>query len=170
MYEAAWTLVFIERDDALATEWRDHDDPTTPFHDARFLTREGLVKLGRSRDDAECKAPGEYRLYSQLKMGAHANPLLEKRLGITRTGADILKGNGPDTSDDGIRAAWFAMLVAVHLSWLAMTGLVQSHLTGKVPDELIARVIAVYEHHEQLGKLFAEKWEQGDPFPGKWRK
>jgi len=169
MYETAWTIAYVGSDDSLATAWRDHDDPIRSFCDAWSLTRGGLIKLGTLPLDIDRRCAEEYRIYSQLKMGGHANPVLERRLGVVRTDTDVLRQNGPDTSEAGIRAACFAMLAAIHVSFMALTGLVRSNLSGKVSDDLVQQVIDIGTRGENLGAKFAKRWPPDDPFPGKWR-
>lgn len=170
MYESAWTMAYIGSDDLVATAWRDWDDPTRTFRDAWSLTRGGLIKLGVPLVEAHRRCADEYRLYSQVKMGGHTNPLLERKLGVVRTGTDVLRQNGPDTSDDGIRAAWFAMVVAIHVSFMAMSGLVESNLSGKAPGDLLQQLIDIKTKGENLGAQFAKRWPPDDPFTGKWRR
>lgn len=110
IYEAAFTIAYIGSDEERAREWIEHEDPTRSFMDVRTMTKEGLAKLGTPNPDAQASV--EYKVYRQLCMGKHSNPLLQKRYGYQRRESAVLAVNGPDTSESSVRAAWFASSTA----------------------------------------------------------
>lgn len=107
MYEEAYTIAAIGSDEELARQWVTHDNPTRQFRDVRTLTQDGLAKMGHP--DPEAQARVEYRVYRQLCIPKHANPLFQMQHGIRLQEGSVVAMNGPDTSEAAIRAAWFAL-------------------------------------------------------------
>ena len=73
----SFTIAYIGSDEQRAREWIEHEDPTRSFMGVRTMTKEGLAKLGTPDPDAQASV--EYKVYRQLCMGKHSNPLLQKR-------------------------------------------------------------------------------------------
>lgn len=116
VYEAAFTIMAIGTDDALAQRWIDHDDPNRPFLAAKELTRMGLVNLnslGRhpTQTEEELKEQLEcnYSVYRQLCWPKHLNPLYVKTASVQHETGGFRILSGPDTSDFAIRVIWYAI-------------------------------------------------------------
>ena len=53
MYETAFTILFINSDNALADQWINHEEPTRPFHNVWEMTKTGLRNMGYERPDEQ---------------------------------------------------------------------------------------------------------------------
>jgi len=169
LYEVAFTIAFVGRDDDLAQAWLDHDDPTTPFRDAWTLTRAVIVELGIPEPDAQTRK--FYRVYRQLCLAKHANPLLESRLGAELRGDVVMHSNGPDTSENAIRVAWFTLQNATGLALIALENFLRSHLNHCSAEDLSALVDALEAigiERERLAAAAVARWGNEDPFIGRW--
>jgi hypothetical protein len=167
IYEAAFTVAYIGSDDERAREWIEHDDPTRSFKDVRSMTKEGLAKLGTPNPDAQASI--EYKVYRQLCMGKHSNPLLQQRYGYRLRGNRVFAMNGPDTSEPSLRGAWFALEHGVGLTFVALSSFFLSHLSKAVADELWPQLEDIGARRKKLETLAKERWGTEDPFAGKWR-
>lgn len=166
MYEAAYTVASIGSDENVAQQWIDHSDPTRPFRDVRGLTRSGLAKLGVP--DPDTQAASEYRVYRQLCLAKHLNPLLQKQHGIQLQGNYVVAMNGPDISEPAVRGAWFALEHAAGLAWVGLTSFVLNHVGIEIRADLMRQVKAIGEARKQLEEAAKARWGIEDPFPGQW--
>lgn len=166
LYEAAFTVAYIGNGENLAQRWIDHNDPTRPFRDVGTITKEGLLKLGVS--NAEQQTTIEYRVYRQLCMAKHINPLFQMQHGLTLIGDMISSRNGPDTSEESIRAAWFALEHASALAWLATASFVANHVSGSQRPALKQELKKLGDKRKELKSRAKERWGTQDPFPGRW--
>jgi len=130
-------------------------------------TRRALTNIGHPQADAQSQI--EYRVYRQLCMAKHANPLLQMRFGLKEIQGNIVTVNGPDVSEAGIRVAWFALEHGVGFTLVAAHVFIGAH----VP---ISARAAVHSEAQQIGitrKLLEHaaliRWGNTDPFPGRWK-
>jgi hypothetical protein len=167
MYEVAYTIAAIGSDERMAQQWIDHDDPTQTFKDIRTLTRNGLTNLRVPNPDKQVSS--EYRIYRQLGLAKHANPLFEMQLAYRLVENVVVASNGPDTSEPAIRAACFALDHAAHLAIVALQSFVNHHLSLEGQSELKNPLAAMMAARLKLSEIAKSRgWDQ-DPFPGKWR-
>ena len=169
LYESAYTVAYIEDNETLAEEWISHEDPKKPFRDVRSLTEKGLSNLGLQtiKEQAEI----EYRVYQQLCMPKHANPLFQMRHGIRVEEKErkFVLFNGPDTSQDAVRVCWFALEHSSAAAGLVAAGsFVRSHVPLGKGLPLAREIKAVGRLRKQLEQKAKERWGTEDPYPGKW--
>jgi hypothetical protein len=166
MYEVAYTIAYIRSDDSLAKAWIEHDNPTRQFYKIRSLTKEVLMKLGVP--DAEGQTDLQYRVYRQLCMAKHSNPLFQMQHGYQLRNGNVVAMNGPDTSDSAIRAAWFALKHAARLSFLSVAAYVENHVPIDQQGDLKTKIEAIGAGSQQLAMKAADRFGVEDPFPQKW--
>ncbi len=169
LYESAYTVAYIGDNETLAEEWISHEDPKKPFRDVRSLTEKGLSNLGLQtiKEQAEI----EYRVYQQLCMPKHANPLFQMRHGIRVEEKErkFVLFNGPDTSQEAVRVCWFALEhSSAAASFVAATSLVKSHVPPEKSQPLSQEIDALGRLRKRLEEKAKERWGTEDPFPGKW--
>lgn len=116
VYEAAFAVMAIGENEALAQEWIEHPDPNHLFRPIRQLTLMGMKNVGVP--EPEYQAARWYVIYSQLCMAKHLNPLLQATRGFRVEAKGVLVVTGPDASEGSIRLAWFAL---EHSAGLALT-------------------------------------------------
>jgi hypothetical protein len=167
MYEAAYTIAAVGSDENLANEWIDHDDPTRAFRNVRDLTRGGLSKLGVPNVDVQTTT--EYKVYSQLCLAKHGNPLLQKQQGFRIEAGNVATMNGPDLSEPAVRAAWFALEHAAGLAFIALSSFVSNHISRENQADLMNVIQAIGAGRKVLEDLGKTRWGTEDPFPGRWR-
>lgn len=165
-WHSIWSIAFIGNDEALAQEWLGHEDPTKPFRDVLFLTKEALAKLGLV--DPPDLPKLEYRNYRQLCWAKHANPILETRWAVEVQGGIVTRTMGPNTSPLTVRLAWFALEHAAGYAYIAMASLTRSHLVDTMPEELGHAVREIALRRKELNSMAKARWPQEDPFPGRW--
>ena len=110
----------------------------------------------------------EYRVYRQLCMAKHANPLFQMEHGFIVDDGEVVAMNGPNTSENTIRAAWFAMEHATALTFIALICFVKFHLQFEDNNELVGQILALGDARKQLESEAKNRWGTEDPFPGKW--
>lgn len=167
LYESAFTIAYIGTDERLAQEWIDHDDPTRPFANVRKITRLGLAKL--RVPNLEQQTSTEYRVYRQLCMAKHANPLYQMQHGYQLVGGNVTGFNGPDTSGSAIRAAWFALEHAAGLAFIALASFISDHVPHERRPELTEKLKEIGRARKTLEERAKARWGTEDPFPEKWR-
>ncbi len=170
VYEVAFAAAFIGDDDRLAQEWADHDDPTHPFRGAKEMTRVVIEKLGIP--NAGTQTEEFFRVYRQLCLAKHANPLLESRIGVDLRTDLVVHSNGPDTSERAVQVAWFALQHAAGLVFIALVDFRGSHLLKYCDSEILSALgqalVAIGVDRERLQAAAVARWGTRDPFPGKW--
>lgn len=167
MYETAYTVAYIASNNNLANKWICHDDPTRPFENIKRMTREGLANLDAPDPDRQAKI--EYRVYSQLCMVKHANPLYQMQHGHQLINGSVVASNGPDTSEPAIRAAWYALEYSVRFVCVAVHSFILNHVSVEARDPLVQELNNVIQGVKQLNERAKQRWGTKDPFPGKWR-
>jgi hypothetical protein len=166
MYEVAYTVAFIGADESHAAAWSKHNDPTKLFKgDAFTLTRDGMAAVGVHDSDA---VASQYRVYRQLCMAKHSNPLFEKLDPFVLTTSGITFTNGPQWSPPAVRAARFALEHAAELAIVALLTLVQEHVSGTTQQALAGRIAAFDARWKRLHAESVRLYPEGDPSPGKW--
>jgi len=124
MFESSYCIAAIGSDKDLAQKWVDHDTPIGPFMGVRAMVEKGLKNLGHPSVSKQTEV--EYRVYRQLCMPKHTNPLFQMEYGYIIREGEVVAMNGPNTSEDTVRAAWFAMEHATALAFIALICFVNS--------------------------------------------
>ena len=130
------------------------------------MTEEVLRKLGVQ--DANEQIGAQYRVYRQLCMAKHTNPLFQRQHGYQLQRGRIVAVNGPDTTESAIRAAWFALEQAARLTFLAVAAYVDSHIPLHSRGDLRSKIDAIGAGSNKLATKAARRFGTEDPFPGKW--
>jgi len=164
IYEVAYTMVAIGRDNKIAQQWIDYDDPTQLFRKIKTLTRDGLAKLGVLN---RCQADTEYCVYQQLCMAKHANPRFQRQHGYQLKNRNVVAVNGPDVSQAAIRAAWFALENSARLAFIALKSFVENYIAPEVPDDLMKQVKTIDAALNELKTAGIARYGNKDPLPGK---
>jgi len=167
IYETAFTIAYIGGDEEIAQEWIDHDNPVRPFRDARTLTKVGLANLGIPNPEGQAKT--EYRVYQQMCMAKHANPLLQMEHSIKVSNKTVEIFSGPETSEAAIRASWFALEhSAALLAIVASYSVIKNHVPEEKRPPLVNEFHVIGTLRKRLEKRAKERWGTKDPFEGKW--
>jgi len=171
MCEVAYTVAWVGGDEARAQNWLDHENPTRPVQDLKTMIRHGRTVL-RS-PDPEGDTEREYHVYGQLCWAKHASPVLEKRYGIEVSPDKVTISAGPDASESGIRAAWFALEHTTRFIEVAAASFfnnhVQTYCSRETTDQLLAYMESVRDSLKGLEAEAVARWGNwNDPFPGKW--
>lgn len=167
-WEAAYTVAAIGSDDALAGEWISHEDPLRPFKPPRKLLLMGLRAIGHP--EPERQAAVEYRVYSQLCMPKHSNPIVQKEFGFIEEDDAVLVSNGPDASEGSVRASWFALEHGSACAFIALAAFVKDHASDEVRAEFEPVVLDLGRRRKDLEDRAKKRWGTDDPFPGLWKK
>jgi hypothetical protein len=166
IYEAAFTIAYIGNDEKLAQEWIEHDKPTKSFRGVKTITMEGFKKLGIPNVDQQTKT--KYRVYQQLCMPKHNNPLFQMQQGIILSKDFMFSMNGPDTSETSVRNAWFALEHGSALARLAIVSFIENHVPKSQRHLLEQELMILGDKRKELASRAKQRWETQDPFPGKW--
>jgi len=167
MYEAAYTVAYIAENDELADKWIAHDDPTRFFENIRTITIKGLTNLNADNPDKQAK--NEYKVYRQLCMAKHVNPLYQMQHGLQIVDRDIVGINGPDTSEPAVRTAWFSLQHAVGLVFVAIHSFILNHVPSESRTILVEELNKIIKDHNRLDDAAKKRWGTEDPFLGLWR-
>jgi hypothetical protein len=166
MFETSYCIATIGSDQAMAQRWADHDDPTRPFMKVKDMIICGLRNF--DHPDPKAQAEIEYRVYRQLCMAKHSNPLFQMLHGYFFSRDEVIAMNGPNTSENFIRASWFALEHAAAVSFIALMSFITNHLSVKENKDLLNQVVSIGDRREELENLGKKRWGTVDPFPGKW--
>jgi hypothetical protein len=166
MFESAYCIAAIGNDQSLAHEWANHDDPKKSVMGVKAMVKQGLTNLDFTNIEHQTEI--EYRVYRQLCLAKHSNPLFQMGHGEIIQNGDVVSKNGPDTSENAIRAAWFAMEHAAALTFISLMSFIKFHLKPPGNDEIVKQVLALGEARKQLESQAKKRWGTKDPFPGKW--
>ncbi len=170
MCEVAYTVAWIGGDETRAQVWLDHDDPTRSLRDLRTMMHDALAALGIPNPEAQTQV--EYRVYRQLCWAKHANPVLEQRFGIEVSADKVISANGPDATEDAVRAAWFALEHSAAFGLIAAASFFNNHAQTYCPGEVATQLLAFVEHvgagRKKLEGITIARWGNDDPFAGRW--
>lgn len=98
LFEISYTMAYID-DDNLAVNWIEHNDPKKASNKNIFeIIKKGLVNFGVTEVTLDEEVSTEYKIYRQLCMAKHGNPIYQKNQGIIINDNTVLLFNGPDTS------------------------------------------------------------------------
>ena len=99
------------------------------------MVEQGLKNLGHPSVSKQTEV--EYRVYRQLCMPKHTNPLFQMEHGYIIREGEVAAMNGPNTSEDSVRAAWFAMEHATALTFIALISFVKFHLGRAIIESCV---------------------------------
>lgn len=156
LYEGAFTILSIGGDDELAQKWFKHSNPSKFFISPKNAAQQGLSKFGIS-DPEKHALPNSENIYQKLCMVKHMNPISQKRRGYEVVGSRIELFSGPDSSDEGLQAACFALENSVGLANVALAAFGKHHLSGDQQD-LIREIHDVDALAAALNKKSAARW------------
>ena len=166
MFESAYCIAAIGSDRDLAEKWVNHDNPTKAFMGVKDMVKRGIENLEHPNVLKQTEV--EYSVYRQLCMAKHANPLFQMEHGFIIDDGEVVAMNGPNTSENTIRAAWFAMEHATALTFIALVSFVKYHFQVEENNELVGKILALGDARKQLESEAKNRWGTEDPFPGKW--
>jgi hypothetical protein len=109
-YEVGHLSAYIAFDDSLAREWSAWSNPTKTFgkRTVRELTRGGLRNAGMDPQTED----KQYYWYQVCCASKHANPVLQRKAGVSDSDAMRLLNANPEFSPGAGNRAFLAMLVA----------------------------------------------------------
>lgn len=167
LYESVYIIAYIARNNEIADKWIVHDDPIKPFISVAEMTKSALSNLGVTDSSMVNK---QYAIYSQLCMAKHANPIVQKMLGISFDDGLLTLINGPDTSLVAERMACFALENAMgFVLAVALSSFIKNHIHLDKQPALYERLKEVVSKFDKLREISKRKYGTGDPFPGKWK-
>ncbi len=169
-YEVAYAVGYIGDDEERARVWLDHRDPKWYPWKMRTMMLDALAKMGVSDPDAQ--TVNEYRVYRQLCLAKHANPLFEGLYGVQVHEQTLVMANGPDTSEDAIRPTRFALQHGASAAVIATASFHKHHLL-RYPDSpqldrLLAKINSLWGRCRELDAAARTQYGNEDPFPGRW--
>lgn len=162
IYEAAFTIIYIDNNENLALEWINHDNPCNSFRNAKEMTKEVFKKMGCPE-----KTDIYYNGYRQLCFAKHQNPVFQQHRGLIQSGDEIVLRNGPDTSEISVRDAWFAIGGASAYILLAMYNFIANHVPEKQGNAFKQEIGELGKEREKLASQYQQRWNPQDPFPNK---
>ncbi len=161
--ESAHTISYIRDDEPRAQAWNTHRRPRNTFRPIPELIK-ATAKFIEVPDPKEF-VRREQRVYAQLCWSKHVTSIV---LGFRPPEERVTRGTfylGPDTSEFGVRVAWFALQHSGRLGLLAVDVFQNTHAT--VLD--VARALG--ECRATCNRLDAQaekRWGTEDPFEGEW--
>lgn len=162
-FEIAFTVAYIGKDDSRAEEWDEHDDPRNLPQKVQFLVRTVMKEQGAPPEAAE----GHYRLYRQLCMGKHGNPLFAKRQPFVECDERTIIHLEPRFEASVVRTLQFALEHAASLGALGVRAFM-SCFGGEGVAALWERLEELEQRGKNLHDEAVARWGTDDPFPGKW--
>ncbi len=163
MLEAAHTIGYIRDDEARAQAWITHRHPRNTFRPVPELIK-ATAKFLEVPDPKEF-VRREQRIYAQLCWSKHLRSIV---LGFRPTGERVTRGTfylGPDTSEFGIRNAWFVLQHSGRLGLTAVDVFQNTHATVLNVARALGVCRATYDRLDAQAK---KRWGTEDPFEGEW--
>jgi hypothetical protein len=164
IYEESFTSLAVGANETLAQEWIDHSDPTRTLKSINELTDIGLIALAVKIPEVHGR---EYLKFRNLCLAKHSNPLYMKQRAYVRSSEGAVLKSGPDTSEVGIKDAWFALEHAAGFSFLATAGFLKHHIAAE--RELLAELGQIEDALISVNSRAVSRWGSEDPFRGKWK-
>ena len=166
MFEVAHCIGYIGSDDSRAEAWVNHQDPTKPFRSVKSLTEDVAKDLGL--DDPAKASAVQYRVYRQLCLAKHSNPLLQKDHGHYANEEAVVAMNGPDTSEESTRVARFSLEHATRFTILSLASFLDHHVPDEKRKPLVERLGQIQQEVKSLAQAAIAAYGNDDPFPGEW--
>ncbi len=166
VFEVAHCVAYIGDDDSRADAWGSHADPTKPVRSVRSLTEDVAKVFGA--DDPSKTADAPYRVYRQLCLAKHSNPLLQKHHGHYVNDEAVVATNGPDASEESVRVTRFALEHATRFALLSLAVFLHHHVPEGRQSLLANRLRQVLQELNALAKAAIAEYGQENPFPGEW--
>ncbi len=166
MFEVAHCIAYIGSNEQRATEWVNHDDPTKAFRNVKSLTHYVAKDLGVKEPEAASAA--QYRVYRQLCLAKHSNPLLQKDHGHYINDEAVVAMNGPDASDGSVRIARFVLEHSTRFTILAIASFIDHYVSAEKRRALVQRVQEMQREVKDLAQVAFAEYGSEDPFPGEW--
>jgi len=163
IYETSLTIVYIGNNETIAQEWIDHSDKTKSFRSAFELTKKALSSL--NLDDTKIKNSNLYRTYQQLCMAKHSNPLYQTQLGFKMNQGIVQAMNGPDSSENSIRVAWFAMEHGTRFCLTACSLFIEYFLSEEQRNKIRIALDNISSICNELSKNAIERFGSPTPYP-----
>ncbi len=163
VFESAHTISYIRDNEARAQAWNAHRHPRNTFRPVPKLIEATAKFLGVP--DPKKFVRGEKRIYAQLCWSKHLRSIV---LGFRPPEERATRGTfdlGPDTSEFGIRNAWFVLQHSGRLGLTAVDVFQNTHATVLN----VARALGeCRETYDRLDAQAKERWGTEDPFEGEW--
>lgn len=166
MFEVAYCIAYIGSNEERATAWIQHDDPTQPFRRVKSLTDDVMTELGAP--DPMAASATQYRVYRQLCLAKHSNPLLQQDHGHYANEEAVFAMNGPDASEGSVRVARFALEHATRFTILALATFLNHHVPPENRASLVERVQEIQGEVKALAQGASADYGNDNPFPGEW--
>ena len=132
-------------DEGRAREWLSYEDPFRSFKPVKELV-DDVIGKGRGTNGSE----SIYRVYRNLCVPKHVNPVLEQWLGADFSeGAPVLR-NGPDTGEDAQSVAWYALENGSRTAAFALRIVVDGLLTQEAAKVLEPEFVSIHERCREL--------------------
>ena len=174
IYEAAFAVMAIAANDKAAESWLAHDDPNRSFQEVTKLTAEGLRNLmllpqqPKPKSDLTRIVERNYVVYRQLCWPKHLNPMFVQRHS-RRDGGRGKLFNGPDTSDEAVKVACFALEHGAILAASAAAVYLTAHVSLDLRPALVEEVNHLHRDLNNLRDDAIKKWGSKNPFAKQWR-
>ncbi len=157
-FEAAFVASDVVHSEENARRWVEHSETIVSYSGVRPLVRGVLARLGEyaSAPQRVIKEATDiaFHIYSQLCMAKHINPVLERNLGRDQ-GRRFLVFNGPDMSDDAIRASKFGLAYAVRYGVIPVRLVVSFGLGRDECRDLPERAVGLHERCKPFDAMLA---------------
>lgn len=165
VFEVSSILNALSNDESLAKSWLEHSDIRHSFMSTPEALKAGLENLQSTNPTGH--AESEYKIYTQLCMCKHANPVFMQVHRVTREQDNTIMVAGPLKDDRDIRLAWFAIEHSTRHVFLSIVNIIDKHIIDKTQFQpAIDKITSVFNAVKQAS---TEKWQSGDPFPGQWK-
>lgn len=159
IHELSYAIAYLKDSDERARKWIEHvnDARTYPECGHRNVISEVAKHLGLDEQETE----QEYRIYRELCMAKHGNPLLQKHYGALERPGGVEVQQLPFYSPRTVWMCRFAMLHVARSVLVPFSVYVQLHLGGS-PDALAGELDRVSTELRRLGDRdgLMKDWEE----------
>lgn len=154
-FEAAYTIGFIGEDNDKANKWLAH---SKEYH-CPWKISHIIEEISKELSDGNIDIyPIQKRLYAQLCMAKHANPLLLVNHGYKVVSDRKVFKIGPDNNDASCCAGWMALQGSVVSAFLASMYYICHHVVEDKRDEYTLMANELIKEHIELVEKAYELW------------
>ncbi len=149
VHELAYSAAYIGDSDERAEAWLTHENEKKQYPESGHLSvlQAVMPRLGVTQAHAQ----QEYKIYRELCLAKHGNPVVQRMHGMSEEGGASLIEQLPYFDDNTVALARFGLFHAARAVSALLTTLFATHLQDALSPETYAEFVAITRELQRLG-------------------